>query len=73
MYEEICIDSDTCTAKVGDKVRIVKSSSLYFSSMIGEIVEVAKISSPFNPDVTFYAFYYKGTRFNWHDWRFERV
>ena len=70
MYEEICIDSDTCTANVGDKVRIVnpKSTSGYLK---GEIVTVTGVE--FEGGECLYTFSHNGRTIHWYDWRFERV
>ena len=70
MYEEICIDSDTCTANVGDKVRIVNPKST-LGYLKGEIVTVTGVE--FDEDESIYAFSHNGRTIHWYDWRFERV
>lgn len=70
MYEEICIDSDTCTAKVGDKIRVINPKSL-LNSLKGEIVTVTGVE--FEGGEYLYTFSHNGRTIRWCDWRFERV
>ena len=70
MYEEICIDSDTCTDNVGDKVRIVNPKST-LGYLEGEIVTVTGVE--FGGGECLYTFSHNGRPIHWCDWRFEIV
>ncbi len=70
MYEEICIDQGI--VEVGDRFRIIEPSSQSLNHMIGEIVTVTRTFDNQMGEI-FYEFYYNERRFNWYDWRFERV
>ena len=72
MYEEICIDSDTCTAKVGDKVRVINPKPL-LKYLKGEIVTLTGVEFEPVTGEYLYTFSHNGHTVRWYDWRFERV